>query len=185
MVIIGITGTIGAGKGTIVDFLIENGFVHYSVREFITEEIIRRGIKINRDNMVIVANEMRAQNSPSYIIEQLYLRASQTRKNCVIESIRTIGEVEQLRKYENFCLLAVDAKPEIRYQRILSRNSETDNISYEVFLENEKREMTSDDLNKQNLSKCISMANYIIENNGSKEELNKKVEEILDDINIK
>lgn len=182
MIIIGITGTIGAGKGTIVEFLENRGFVHYSVRAFITAELVQRGIEVNRDNMVIVANEMRAKNSPSYIIEQLYLQAEQSNKNCIIESIRTIGEVEQLRKFNNFCLFAVDAKPEIRYERILSRNSETDQISYEVFLDNEKREMTSDDMNKQNLSKCISMANYIIENNGTKEELNIKVEEILNDI---
>ncbi|NVO03937.1 MAG: AAA family ATPase [Bacteroidetes bacterium] len=182
MIIIGITGTIGAGKGTIVDFLIEKGFVHYSVRTFITQELNRRGIEVNRDNMVVVANEMRAKNSPSYIIEQLYEQASQSKQNCIIESIRTIGEVEQLKKYGNFCLFAVDAKPALRYNRILERNSETDQITYEVFLENEKREMTSDDMNKQNLSKCISMANYIIENNGTKEELNRKVEEILNDI---
>ena len=40
MILIGITGTLGAGKGTVVDFLIENyGFKHYSVRGFLTEEI--------------------------------------------------------------------------------------------------------------------------------------------------
>ena len=43
MITIGITGTLGAGKGTIVDYLIKNrGFVLYSVRSFITEEINRR-----------------------------------------------------------------------------------------------------------------------------------------------
>ena len=185
MIIIGITGTIGAGKGTIVDFLTGKGFVHYSVRAFITEELNRRGIAVNRDNMVVVANEMRAKNSPSFIIEQLYLQASESNQNCIIESIRTIGEVEQLRKFENFCLFAVDANPELRYQRIKGRNSETDQISYDVFIENEKREMTSDDMNKQNLSKCISMADYIIENNGTIDELNVKVEKILNDFRIK
>ena len=45
MIIIGITGTLGAGKGTIVDYLVkERGFVHYSVRAFITEEIEKREI---------------------------------------------------------------------------------------------------------------------------------------------
>ena len=40
MVIIGITGTLGAGKGTIVDYLKEErGFLHFSARQFIIEEI--------------------------------------------------------------------------------------------------------------------------------------------------
>ena len=35
MIVIGITGTLGAGKGTIVNYLIEEeGFDHYSVRGF-------------------------------------------------------------------------------------------------------------------------------------------------------
>ena len=73
MITIGITGTLGAGKGTIVDYLIKNkGFVHYSVRSFITEEINRRGLPVNRDSMTMVGNDLRAQHSPSWIVEQLY-----------------------------------------------------------------------------------------------------------------
>ncbi|MDR0438308.1 MAG: AAA family ATPase, partial [Bacteroidales bacterium] len=51
--IIGITGTIGAGKGTIVDYLVsQKGFLHFSVRDFLSEEIERRGLPVNRDTMV-------------------------------------------------------------------------------------------------------------------------------------
>ena len=54
MIIIGITGTLGAGKGTIVDYLIKTkGFTHYSVRAFITKEIEKRKLPVNRDSMVI------------------------------------------------------------------------------------------------------------------------------------
>ena len=36
MIIIGITGTLGAGKGTIVAYLIETRqFMHYSVRRYL------------------------------------------------------------------------------------------------------------------------------------------------------
>ena len=39
MITIGITGTLGAGKGTIVEYLQkEKGFSHYSVRAFLTDE---------------------------------------------------------------------------------------------------------------------------------------------------
>ena len=59
--IIGITGTLGAGKGTIVECLLEKGFKHYSVREFLVEEICKRGLEVNRNSMVLVANELRAR----------------------------------------------------------------------------------------------------------------------------
>ena len=81
MITIGITGTIGAGKGTIVDYLVkEKGFVHFSVRDFITKEIQRRGMPVNRDSMTIVGNDLRATNSPAYITESLYKQAQETVK---------------------------------------------------------------------------------------------------------
>ena len=180
MIIIGITGTIGAGKGTLVEYLVEKkDFVHYSVRGFLIEELNKRNILVNRDTMVLLANELRERNSPSYIIDCLYEQAKQSGKDAVIESIRTSGEVESLRKKENFCLLAVDADPEIRYKRIVKRNSETDHITFEEFLSNEQREMISTDPNKQNLSKCIEMANCLLTNNGTIDELYKQLENKL------
>lgn len=177
MLIIGITGTLGAGKGTIVDYLVkEKGFVHFSVRGFLIEEINRQGLEVNRDSMVLVANKLRADHSPSYIIDQLYEQALLTGKNCIIESIRTPGEVHSLRAKGNFLLLAVDADPALRYDRIVMRNSETDRISYDTFIENEKREMQSNDPAKQNIGKCIAQADHIFYNNASVADLYKDIE---------
>jgi dephospho-CoA kinase len=180
MNIIGITGTLGAGKGTIVEYLIESkGFVHYSVRAYLIEKIESRGMQVNRDSMVSVANELRTLHGPSFIVEELYKIAEQHQQNCVIESIRTPGEAVALNSKGGFCLIAVDALPELRFKRISIRASETDHITFETFLENEKREFTSDDPNKQNLKKCIEMADYVISNNGSIENLQLEIESIL------
>jgi len=180
MIIIGITGTLGAGKGTIVEYLTKSrGFAHFSVRGFLLDEIRKRGLPENRDSMVVVANDLRKINSPSYITDQLFLQATNKGKDAVIESIRTPGEVESLKSKSQFYLFAVDADPKIRYERIKKRNSETDRISFEIFLENEKREMFSDDPNKQNLAKCREMADFVFDNNGNIEELNSKVNTII------
>jgi dephospho-CoA kinase len=180
MIIFGITGTLGAGKGTIVEYLTSKyNFEHYSVRAFLVERIEEKGLPVNRDSMVVVANELRASQSPSFIIDELYKKAVESGKNCIIESIRTPGEVDSLRKKENFWLIAVDANAKVRYERITARKSETDNVSFDAFVENEKREMTSSDPNKQNLSKCIEMADFVIDNSGSLYDLQQKVEAVL------
>lgn len=183
MIIVGITGTLGAGKGTIVDYLVrEKGFLHYSVREFITREIRKRGLPVNRNTMTEVANDLRAKHGPGYIAKELCQKALKSGKNSIIESLRAVGEVNTLRRHKNFYLLAVDASPEKRYARISGRRSETDHISYEQFLSDEEREFKSDDPARQNLSKCIELADYVFNNDGTREELHKQVDEVLEKI---
>lgn len=180
MLIIGITGTLGAGKGTIVKYLVEQkDFSYFSVRAYLIEEIKKQHLPVNRDSMVVTANNLRAKHTPSFITDELYKQAKKTGHNCVIESIRTPGEIESLKSKGSFYLFAVDAAAEIRYDRVTQRNSETDQITFDTFLENEKREMTSADQNKQNLQQCIKKANFVFNNNGTIEDLYLKVEETL------
>lgn len=177
MKIIGITGTLGAGKGTLVDYLVkEKNFLHFSVRQYLIGEIEKQGLEVNRDSMTSVANDLRANNSPSFIIEELYREAKLAAKNSIIESIRTPGEIDFLKKQGEFILLAVDADAKLRYERITIRASETDSIDFETFVANEKREMNSSDVNKQNLGKCIEMADVVLNNNGS-------IDQLIDQLN--
>lgn len=180
MICIGITGTLGAGKGTVVEYLEKSrGFRHFSVRNFLLDIIRRESMPENRDSMFLLGNRLRKEHGPSYVVDCLYEDAAAGGKNCIIESIRTPGEALSLRSKGKFCLLAVDADPQTRYKRITERKSETDSVSFETFLENEEREMTSDDPNKQNLKECIRMADFVLTNNGSMEKLYAQIEKIL------
>ncbi len=179
MIIIGLTGTLGAGKGTVVAYLTEKGFAHYSARRFIETEITRRGLPINRDTMTEISNDLRRTHSPAYIIQELYREALAGGKNAIIESIRTIGEIESLKAAGNFYLIAVDADQMVRFERITKRGSATDYISFEKFVADEKREYTSADPTKQNLLGCIQKADFNVTNNGSIEELHKQIDTIL------
>ncbi|MES2620529.1 MAG: AAA family ATPase [Bacteroidota bacterium] len=184
MKIIGITGTLGAGKGTIVDYLTQHhGFKHFSVRGYLSKLIKENGGEVNRDSLVNTANELRAKNSPSFIAEELFREAKESGTNCIIESIRTVGEVNALHAKGNFNLFALDADQKLRYERILERASETDKVTFEMFVENENREMNSTDPNKQNISACISLADFTFINNGTMDALYRSVDLVLDKIN--
>ncbi len=180
MLIIGITGTLGAGKGTIVDYLVkQKEFEHYSVREYLVEDIKKQGLPLNRDSMVVTANALRAKHNPAFIIQELYKLAMLKNNNAVIESIRTPGEIDYLKKQGDFILLAVDADPHIRFERITNRQSSTDDIDFETFIENENREMSTTDPNKQNLKKCIELADIVLNNDGTVEDLYDQLEDKL------
>ena len=129
--------------------------------------------------MVNLGNELREQHGPAYLAELCYAEAEKMGHNAVIESIRTPGEVAALAQNEHFELRAVDAPIDIRYQRIVQRNSATDHVTFEEFVAGEQKEMHNDDPNKQNIAACIEAATHCIINDGTTDELEEKVQEIL------
>lgn len=180
MQIIGITGTLGAGKGTIVDYLVkQHGFTHYSARSFIAREVVKQNLPVNRDTLTKIANQIREKHGPGHITQSLLKEARLYGKNAVIESVRTLGELAALKTDPDFTLIAVDADPKVRYERILKRGSETDKISYEKFLADEAREMNSDNPTKQNISAVMRHADYTFTNTTTPEELHALVDKTL------
>lgn len=179
MVLIGLTGTMGAGKGTVVEYLVEQkGFLHFSARAFLVKEIERRGLPVNRDSMIMVSNDLRKAHSPSYIGEQLLKEAQQVEKPSIIESILTVGEAKFL-KSEGAILLAIDADQRMRYERITARQSETDQVTFEHFVEQENKKMHSTDPTKHNVAGVMEMADAVIMNNGTLEELHEQIDRVL------
>lgn len=177
--IIGIAGSFGAGKGAVVDYLVtKKGYTHYSASGFITEEIVRRGMPVNRDSMIVVANDLRAQHGPAYIIESLYERAQKNGGNAVIEALRAVAEVRKIKELGGK-VVGVDAKPEIRYERSIKRGSVKDNVSYEKWLEQERLESNPDDPTKQDIFGALKEADIVIENNGTFQDLDKEIEAAL------
>ena len=177
--IVGVTGTNGAGKGTVVDYLVEQkGFAHHSVREFLLEEIRERGLPEDRSSLRLVANDLRKTNHPAHVVERLYKKAKVNEGDAVIESVRTIGEAEFL-KALGAQIIAVDADKHIRYDRAVTRGSMTDKVTFEEFCHQEDREMSSTEPWDMNVFGVMAIADACIDNSGSLDELHAKIEEVL------
>jgi dephospho-CoA kinase len=186
MIIIGITGTIGAGKGSIVDYLAqEKGFAHYSARDFLTAEIARRGLPMNRESLSFVSNDLRRTKGPHVIAEALYNQAAANGKNAIVEALRNPAEVIFLKNNKDFFMLAVDAEAHLRYDRIVKRGLYTDHVTFDEFKQIDDRETTSTDPTAQNVRACVDMADAVINNDGTIQDLGIAVDKALEKFFIK
>jgi dephospho-CoA kinase len=176
--LIGITGTIGAGKGAVVEYLVQQKkFTHISARSIWTLELEARKLPVNRDTMTVLANQLRAEHGADYFVRRALEEVSGS-QDTVIESVRTVAELELLHT-QGATILAVDAPEQLRYLRVHGRGSALDDITFEDFVRQEKTEMSNIDPAKQNLAKVMEMADYTVINQGTLEELGARVEEIL------
>lgn len=178
--ILGITGTDGAGKGAVVDYVVnEKGFTHYSASGIIMDELARRGMEGTRPNLRLVGNELRATHGPDYLIRRSLERAREAGDtNVVIESLRTPAEAATLRAAGGV-LVAVDADQHIRYERVQARRSSKDQVSFEQFQAHEQMELNDPDPSGMKKQQVIAVADYVIMNNGTFEELRQEVERVF------
>jgi len=178
--IIGITGTIGAGKGAVVEYLIKKkGFAHYSCSGLLKEILEERGEIVDRDGYSRIAKELRAKDS-SGVPGLAYARAqNEGARDSIIEALHSVGEAEFIKSVGGI-VFGVDANIDVRYRRISTRGSEKDNVSYEKFIEQSKREDEGgSDASGHNIRGAIKIADYVITNNGTLEELHAQIEEVL------
>lgn len=178
--IIGITGTDGGGKGTVVDYLVkEKGFVHYSSRKLLLIEIEKAGIEASRNELRLMGNKMRALHGDDFIAKRAYeLIAEAGVKNAVIESIRATAEAEYIKEHEGI-LLAIDADERVRYERVQLRRSVSDKVSFEQFVAHETLEKNDPDPHGMQKTKVMEIADCTINNDGTLEDLQAQIEVFL------
>lgn len=165
MLLLGITGTDGSGKGTAVEYLVAHkGFVHYSARQIWIEILTERGEEVNRPNMRLVANEMRAKHGNDFLITYYYEKIQKEQpERVIIESIRALDEATALKRVGG-TLLAIDADQKLRYERVQGRRSESDKVTFEQFVAQEEMELNDPDPHGMQKRKVMELADYTIQN---------------------
>jgi dCMP deaminase len=175
--LIGLTGRNAAGKGEVARYLQTKSFYYYSLSDAIRDEIRSRGEQPTRDRLIIVGNELRQKYGSNVLAERI-LAKIEDEKQYVIDSIRNPAEVEAFRAAKNFKLIRIEAPPQVRYERILSRRRESDPATFEEFVALENREAEGDDTS-QNLVKVELMADESLVNDGALSKLYPQVDELL------
>ncbi len=176
--ILGITGTIGAGKGAVASHLEKKGFKHFSMSGFLAEEATRRGLALTRVVRREIANEYRSK-SPTALIEAVLADANPAKESIVVESLHTVPEVEYVQRLGGK-VISVDAPLPLRWERIKNAGDAKDTGSYDAFVDEQNRQMASENPNENNLTKAMEAADFHFENTGTPEELFKKIDRCLE-----
>ena len=173
--LIGLTGTNGAGKGEIAAYLATRGYAVLSLSDVIRDRLQDEGLEAGRDNLIAMGNALRREHGPD-ILARLVLE--KVRGRTVIDSIRNPQEVATLKRQDGFVLVAVDAPPALRFDRVGRRGRNESAGSIEAFLAKESEEMGTD-ADVQQIHLCLALADIAIMNDGTLDDLHRKIEEVL------
>ncbi len=181
--IIGLTGAMACGKGEVARYLKKKGFGHYVYSDILEVIAKQRRIEPTRENLQKLGADIKKENKSLGILSKKILEKIKTDK-AVVDGIRTANEIRELRKKKEVYIIGVNASQKIRYERIRKRNREGDPETFSEFkrLDNlENRGKTKG----QEINKCLKMADFLINNNGSLEKLHKEIGKILETISQK
>ncbi len=113
--IVGVVGPLGAGKDEVVKYLKSKGVTFVSLSDEILKEIEKRKLSVDRKAYVDTANSLREEFGHEVLAKRAMSNLKKIPRRVVVSSIRHPGEVEHLRSYPNFVLVAVLAKPRVRF----------------------------------------------------------------------
>ncbi len=175
--VFGLSGEPGAGKDTVKDYLAERYGAETFGFSLILKDILHRlSLPLERANYASLAEALRTTFGENILATVLSADASRSPKSlAVIDGIRKPGEVEELRKLENFRFIFIETDLLIRYERVKMRGTKADdrNKTFDDFVRDHER---AADREVRNLK---DEADWVIENNGTLEELRARVDDIM------
>ncbi len=179
--IIGLTGTLSSGKGTIAEFLKKKGFGYLSLSDELREEARRRKIELTRQNLQNLGNQLREAQGPGVLAKLVLEKINNYNlMDSVVDGIRNPAEIKELRQLPHFFLVAVDAPEKTRFERMKSRNRENDPKTFEEFRKVDARDKgKGEKASGQQVAKCFKLASVLIRNDKTVHELNSKSEQLL------
>ena len=177
--IIAVTGLNAAGKDTIAHSLEEKGFIHFSLSDFIRDELKKKKLAVTRDNLIKAGTELRTTFGNDVLAKRAFQQVKDG-ENYVFTSIRNVDEVMTILKRSDAMLIKVEAPIKERLRRLIARKREGDPVTLEELKLKEKEEM-SDNPSAQQMHKVLKMAKVTVDNSGTLDALGKKVDRLVED----
>ena len=179
--ILGLCGYAGSGKTTVADYLSSLNFKKLVFSDVLIEEAKRRNLlgedfDKNDERVKIIlselGDELRKAEGMDVLARRLVrkIKYEKIYRACV-DGFRSVEEVNVFRKeFKNFYLIALKAPKELRFKR---RRELDPTLKWEEF---EKREKLDE---QKGLGKVLSLADFVISNDSTLEDLYRRIDELL------
>ena len=158
--IVCLTGMPGAGKSTIADGLKEKGFEKITMGDAVRAEAVRRKIEPTGTNLGKLMLELREKNGSGAVAELIKDQIANSKSNVIlIDGVRSIAEVNVLKKFGTVKILAIHASSDTRFKFLSDRGRSDAPADRQDFVKRDSREMGV------GMSDSIALADETISNN--------------------
>jgi dephospho-CoA kinase len=174
-IIIGLVGEKLAGKDTVANYLVEkHGAFHVRFTHILDEILNSLNLPISRQNEIDLGLGLRKIFDERVLGTAVIKRIQSSQINMVVVNGIRMDEMEEIKKL-GATIVYVTASPKIRYDRYMQRHEKTDDgvLPYEQFMEQDKTPT------EVGIPALGAKADFKIENEGSLEELYRKVDDII------
>lgn len=174
-----IAGMPGAGKSLASGVAERMGIRVFVSGDVIRDEAERRGLKPDKNNLGRLMLRIRRDEGMGAVAQRLKpLIEKEDGPHVVYEGPRNIEEVEELARHYRVVTIAIHASPKTRLQRLLARKRSDKPLNELDFSKRDEREL------KVGVGKVIALADRMVENEGSKTDLKRRMRRILDKLRV-
>jgi len=177
--IIAVVGMAGSGKSEVINYLKEKfRWPHVYFGQVIFDEMEKRGLGLSQDNERETREQLREEEGMGICATRSLEKVGeslQRSSNVLIESLYSWEEHKIMKRAypEYYKVVAVFASPGMRFSRLKSRKQRP----LKTFEEFEERDRT--EIEKTDKGGPIAVADYMIINEGSIDDLHRDVDRIL------
>ena len=158
--IVCLTGMPGGGKSTIADGLKTKGFEKITMGDAVRAEAARRKIEPTGANLGKLMLELREKNGQGAVAELIKDQIANSKSDVVlVDGLRSIAEVDVLKKFGTVKVLAIHASSDTRFKFLSGRGRSDAPADRQDFTKRDSREMGV------GMSDSIALADETISNN--------------------
>jgi predicted RNA binding protein with dsRBD fold (UPF0201 family)/dephospho-CoA kinase len=174
--VIGLVGMPASGKSEAATVAREMGIPVVVMGDIVRAHMHNMGVQINEKNVGLTANKLREEHGMDAIAKMCIPIIKSQKSNVVaIDGIRGYAEVVAYKDEfdENFKVIAIEASPELRYERAKKRARSDDVGDHESFKIKDDRELS------WGLAEALNNADIRVLNEGPLEVLRSLISDIL------